>query len=439
MLFSPRALAAASSQLSSADTAIRFASVPVDVLPLDVVRAAAPVFGSARFLSMPDGLTIAGLGTGRRFTTSGPDRFAALGRHLAGVELHRDAVALLGFSFVPDGPRAPEWEGFVSAVAVVPAVSVIADRTGTRLVVAVPPGSHPGGIIATLRDLADPGQVRLPGLGDHAVRAVPPGSDWCAAVDEAIGAIRDGAMAKVVLARSAVVTTEMTIDPFETVHHLVERNPNAYGFGWQIGGTAFVGASPELLVARRGDRVVSHPHAGSAGRGEGDEDDRAVGAALMASAKDRSEHAVVVDDIAARLGDVTTELAVPSAPSLSTNATVQHLSTHLTGTLRPGITLCDLIARLHPTPAVGGMPRKDAIGFIDKLETIDRGWYSGGVGWIDPAGDGEVVIALRCGLLHGTEARLYAGNGIVADSDPETELVETRWKLRPLLDLLTAT
>jgi isochorismate synthase len=254
-----------------------------------------------------------------------------------------------------------------------------------------------------------------------------------------VAAIGDGALSKVVLARAAVVTTEMTIDPFETVHHLAVDNPHTYCYGWQLGGSAFVGASPEMLVGKRGDTVLSHPHAGSAPRGDGDEEDRAVGAALMASAKDREEHAAVVDDIAARLSPVTTELTVPVSPSLVVTSTVQHLSTHVSGTLRPGVSLLDLVGRLHPTPAVGGVPRAEAIAFIDKLEAIDRGWYAGGVGWVDGAGDGEVAIALRCGLLDGLVARLYAGNGIVADSDPEGELVETRWKLRPLLDLLTAT
>lgn len=439
MLLSPWALAAARTQLNAADTAIRFASVPVDATPIDVVRAAAPVFGAARFLRTPRGPVMAGLGAAVRFTAAGPDRFAALGRQLAATDLHPGAVVFVGFSFAADGPRGPEWAGFAAAEAVVPTATVVADRTGTRLVIAVPPGSHPGGLVATLHDLAHPGSVRLPDYGDHVVRAVPPETDWCRAVEEAVGAIGDGALTKVVLARSAVVATEMTVDPFELAHHLVERHPDTYCFGWQNGGASFVGASPELLVSRRGDRVTSHPLAGSAPGGDGGEDERAAGAALLASGKDGQEHAVVVGDIAARLGPVTTQLEVPAAPSLVVGETVQHLATRITGTLAPGVSLLDLVARLHPTPAVGGVPRSEARGFIDKLEVIDRGWYSGGVGWMNPAGDGAIAIALRCGLISGTETHLYAGNGIVAGSDPETELEETRWKLAPLLDLLTAT
>jgi menaquinone-specific isochorismate synthase len=119
-------------------------------------------------------------------------------------------------------------------------------------------------------------------------------------------------------------------------------------------------------------------------------------------------------------------------------ASVQHLSTEIRGTLSGTHHLLDLVGLLHPTPAVGGTPRTDAVSFIDKVEEIDRGWYSGGVGWMAPHGDGDVSIALRCGLIRDTTARVYAGSGIVGSSDPEAELAETRLKLRPLLDLLTA-
>jgi isochorismate synthase EntC len=164
-----------------------------------------------------------------------------------------------------------------------------------------------------------------------------------------------------------------------------------------------------------------------------------VGEALLASAKDRGEHALVVDDIAARLRPLTDALVVPEAPSLRRITTVQHLSTEITGRMANGTSLFDLVAGLHPTPAVGGTPRAEAMAFIDKVEGMDRGWYSGGVGWVGPEGDGDVAIALRCGLLSGHTGRLYAGNGIVSESEAEAELVETRWKFRPLFNLLTAT
>jgi isochorismate synthase EntC len=132
-------------------------------------------------------------------------------------------------------------------------------------------------------------------------------------------------------------------------------------------------------------------------------------------------------------------VVVPDSPSLKRMATVQHLSTPVHGSLTAKTHVLDLVDALHPTPAVGGTPRGKAISFIDKLEGFDRGWYAGGVGWVDGSGDGEYAIALRCGLIEGADAHIFAGAGIVADSDPDAELLETRLKLRPLLELLAAT
>ena len=202
--------------------------------------------------------------------------------------------------------------------------------------------------------------------------------------------------------------------------------------------SAFVGASPELLIAQRDQEIWINPLAGSARRGKGD-DDVAVGTALLASAKDRAEHAIVVDDLVSRLGEITLRLEYPDGPTLPRMATVQHLSTHIEGTLSEGVTTFDVLASIHPTPAVGGTPRAEALAFIDKAEGIDRGWYSGGIGWVDPAGGAKVVLALRCALVTGATSRLYAGNGIVAESDPAAELAETRLKFQPLLTLLAAT
>ncbi len=428
-------------ELLDGDTGVfRVAEVAVDVDPIDFVRVAAPFFGSARFVSTPEGGSIGSVGVAWRLTASGVRRFEQLEEGWADLpELPAGARLMLGFAYSPDGPHSQEWAGFPSAEVVLPSAAVVVEDGVGRLVVAVPPGADASGVLTTLRDLSDPGPRSAPGLGDHSVRSIPPGTDWCAAVGEAVAAIRAGSLTKVVLARSVLVGTEMTIDPFEIVGHLGDHNPQCHLYGWQVGDGTLIGATPELLIGRRGPQVRANPLAGSAQRGEGDEEDRAVGEALMSSGKDRQEHALVVDDIADRLRSVTDELHVPEVPSLRRIATVQHLSSEITGTLSNGVSLFDLARRLHPTPAVGGTPREEAMAFIDKAEAIDRGWYSGGVGWLTPAGDGDVVIALRCGLISGRSARLYAGNGIVADSDPEDELVETRWKFLPMLNLLTVT
>jgi salicylate biosynthesis isochorismate synthase len=146
---------------------------------------------------------------------------------------------------------------------------------------------------------------------------------------------------------------------------------------------------------------------------------------------------LVVEDLAVRLSDLTIQLGVPDIPSLKQMATVQHLSTDIQGELVDDVGILDVVEAVHPTPAVGGVNREAAIAYINTAEEIDRGWYSGGVGWINGAGEGAICIALRCGLIRGDTTHLYAGAGIVADSEPEAELRETRLKLRPLLNVLT--
>ncbi len=157
----------------------------------------------------------------------------------------------------------------------------------------------------------------------------------------------------------------------------------------------------------------------------------------MASDKDRFEHSTVVADIVGRLTPVVESMDVPSIPSLLKLSNVQHLASNITARLSESPTVVELAGMLHPTPAVGGTPRAEALAFINKAERVDRGWFSGGIGWAGPDGDGEIALALRCALMRGTTARLYAGAGIVAGSDPEVELEETRLKFRPLLNLLT--
>jgi isochorismate synthase EntC len=157
----------------------------------------------------------------------------------------------------------------------------------------------------------------------------------------------------------------------------------------------------------------------------------------LASTKDRGEHRIVRDEIMRRLEGFTEMIDMPAAPVVDRFTNVQHLATPIAGRVPAGVSTLDLAGALHPTPAVGGHPTPAALALMSKLEVIDRGWYAGGIGWVDAAGDGELAVALRCALVRGEAAVLFAGNGIVADSDPEAEVAETRLKLSPLLDLLT--
>ena len=196
----------------------------------------------------------------------------------------------------------------------------------------------------------------------------------------------------------------------------------------------FVGASPELLVSRRGRDVHSHPLAGTVQRSGNPEADDALTNAMLTSAKQRQEHSLVVDEVVAALRPCCDELVVPDAPSIVALRNVSHLGTPLTGRLTdPPPTSLDLVARLHPTPAVAGSPTAAAVDYLGRVEGFDRGRYAGPVGWMDARGDGEWAVGIRSAEIRASTARLFAGVGVVADSDPEAELVETQLKLQALL------
>lgn len=438
MLLSDSVLEHLAAQLSGAPERLRVAAVPIGCEPLAVVRAGARLFGRSSYFRSPAGEEVAGLGTALLLSAAGPNRFADLERQLESRGFPGEARLSMGFSFNPNGPRSSEWDGFGALDAVLPEATVVSDPSGSRLIVAVPAGAEPDTIIEALGALSPWDPPPRPEPGVHTVESVPATGAWKAEVAEAVGAIRGGAFEKVVLARSVQVQSERATDPYDLVHHLIATNPLGYVYATVVGEAAFVGVSPELLLARSEDRIVANPLAGSARRGKGD-DDVAVGNALLSSEKDRTEHALVVDDLVTRLGELTTELHYPEVPSLRRMATVQHLSTEITGVLRSDVSTCAVLASIHPTPAVGGTPRAEALNFIDKVEAMDRGWYSGGVGWMDSGGGAVVALALRCALLRGRTSLLYAGNGIVAGSDPAAELEETRLKFHPLLSLLAAT
>jgi isochorismate synthase len=404
-----------------------------------MVRAAAPFYGSAYTISTPEGSEIGGVGVAWRAGAGGLDRFERLRTAADGFPLPDRARLLVGYAFSPDGPRSDTWAGFGAATLVLPQLTAVREGDKSYLVAALPPGANRNRLIEVMLSMQPVFDPLYPDPGDHAVESHPSSARWREEVADAVAAINAGAMQKVVLARSVEVRTHSPIDGFDLLHHLGAQHPQCYSFGWQVGGATFVGASPELLIQKRASSIRTNPLAGTDRRGTGDEDDLAVGAALMSSTKNRIEHALVIDDVADRLSAVTSALDVPAEPSLRRIATVQHLSTEMRGTLASPQHLLDLVGLLHPTPAVGGTPRSEAVAFIDKVEEIDRGWYSGGIGWVSPSGDGDVCIALRCGLVRDTTALVFAGNGIVRSSDPEAELAETRLKLRPLLELLTAT
>lgn len=257
---------------------------------------------------------------------------------------------------------------------------------------------------------------------------------WRQAVGHALDRIARGPLVKVVLAREVVVDADRPYDPRTILERLRRREPSS--FSYAAGG--FVGASPELLVRRRGDRVLSRPMAGTAPRGRTPADDERLVAELLESAKDADEHALVVGHVRAALERVCRDVVAGAGPEAVRLSSVTHLATTVAGHLAGDdpLSALSLAGLLHPTPAVGGLPCEEALAAIAALESFDRGRYAGPVGWVDGRGDGDWAVALRCATLDGTRARLAAGAGIVAGSDPDAEWEETEAKLEPMLAAL---
>jgi isochorismate synthase len=269
------------------------------------------------------------------------------------------------------------------------------------------------------------------------LREVPAVAAYEATVADAVSRIRAGDLEKVVLARTLEVDAGRPLDAKRLLHRLRAVEPHGYAFAAPSGEGSLVGASPELLVSLRGGEVRATPLAGTAPRAGDPEEDRANADALAASSKNREEHAVVVRAVAAELEAWCEPLTWDPEPVLLETANVWHLATRFTGALRdPSANVLDLVVALHPTPAVCGTPTDVARAAIAELEPFDRGRYAGPVGWIDARGEGEWAIALRCAELRGERATLFAGAGIVADSEPASEADETGRKFRAFLDSL---
>lgn len=273
--------------------------------------------------------------------------------------------------------------------------------------------------------------------GPITVSSARPPASYEAAVAEAVERIRSGEVEKLVLAREVNVTAPAAHSPDALFGALREVFGSCFCFCVGTPEAAFVGASPELLVRRSGAVAATVALAGSARRSADPAVDDHLGEQLLHSAKDRSEHAIVARRIAKRLGQWSVWVEQAPEPMVIRVANIQHLATPLHAQLAEPRSALELAGMLHPTPAVGPEPR-GARGqeLIRDLEHFDRGWYAGPVGWMDAAEDGEFCVALRSALLRDRTATLYAGAGIVADSDPAAELAETEIKLAALLPLL---
>jgi salicylate biosynthesis isochorismate synthase/menaquinone-specific isochorismate synthase len=402
-----------------------------------------------------DGSALAGLGVARALEASGPDRFGELAqrwRRLSSEAFGDDGAgppgagltALGGFAFDPEGGRCAAWDGYAPASLLVPELSLCrrAGETWVTLNLDVTEDAAPtAGCARAERRLAALRGGALPLLdpspaGRYRVESPMAPAHYEEAVARAVERIAAGAYEKIVLAREVEVLAPVDHDPAAVLGVLREAFPSCLVFAVGRGDATFLGASPELLIRRDGQRASTVALAGSARRSADPAVDDHLGERLLRSDKDREENAIVARRIARALRPHSLWVTAAQEPVVVKVANIQHLAAPIRAQLRSHLSAVELAGLLHPTPAVGGEPRDVAMSAIPALEGLDRGWYAGTIGWTDRAGDGEFCVALRCALLRGRLARCYAGCGIVRDSDPAAELAETEIKLQALLPVL---
>jgi isochorismate synthase len=331
-------------------------------------------------------------------------------------EIDRPGTGAVAFGALPFSP-------LVEGTLVVPQTIVGRADDGTRWMTTVSTDGRPTSPWPSTETIrAEPTTFALRSERDPA--------GWCASVEQARDALRAGAARKVVLARAVSIDTDQPLSVARVLGHLAAAYPSCMLYS----ADGLVGASPELLVARSGDRVWAHPMAGTAPRSSDPSTDAALAARLLASTKDREEHRLTIDMVHDTLLPWCSYLDEEADPQIVAMANVSHLATRVDGRLSsPPASVVELMTALHPTPAVGGYPRAAALDLIGQLEDLDRGRYAGPVGWVDGRGNGTWAVGIRCAEIDGTRARLFAGVGVLPDSDPEAELAETRAKLQALL------
>jgi menaquinone-specific isochorismate synthase len=390
-----------------AASALTARTVAVDGRDVDLLAFA----GDDGVVFMREGAGLAGRGAALRVAPSAVDEA------LAAIECE-DEVGLPGAGPVAIGalPFRPGAPGEL----VIPQTVLGRSTNGTAWMTTIGDGAPPRP--APAPDRRPPDGFTLTSPRSH--------DDWRALVAEAVEVVRSGQLHKVVLAREVLVEANRPILPVDVLGRLRALYPSCMVFS--VDG--FVGASPELLVSRFGVEVRSHPLAGTIPRSGDPAMDERLSAELLASAKDRVEHRIVVEDVAAALRPWCDSLDVPDTPAIVPLRNVSHLGTKLSGRLAEGApSALALALLLHPTPAVAGTPTDAALALIDKVEGFDRGRFAGPVGWVDARGDGDWAVGIRSAELDGNRARLIAGVGIVADSTPDAELAETQLKLQALL------
>ncbi len=431
-------------------------SITLEVDALDPLAVLESIFepGERHFyVERPaESFAIAGAEAVALFTASGQDRFAACQHFIDETLANTIAVGDLKAPF--SGPHfftaftffdaTEAGEAFEAASVFVPRWQVSC-RDGRTVAVAnlLIDGNSPLDALAAkiwrarqkfgAFDYAKP-EFSEAGVRDAIAIAEVGGDDrYEQVVRSALAQINAGAFRKIVLARAKDLRATQAFHPLQVLNGLRQRYPDCYAFSVANGrGQSLIGASPERLLRVRDHAILTEALAGSAPRGGSASEDAALAGALARNEKEQAEHACVLDSILRRLKPLGLDLKHTDKPALRRLANVQHLHTSVEAAITPGVRTLDVLSRLHPTPAVGGSPRGAAVARIREWESFPRGLYAGALGWIDASGEGEFFVGLRSALIDGATARLYAGAGIMAGSDPAREKAETELKFNAM-------
>jgi menaquinone-specific isochorismate synthase len=404
--------------------------------------------GGALLWAPPGENEACGLGAAFTLSARGPDRFLAIQNQAkdvwplldsSGAEQLAPALRFFGgFAFQPGQAESPLWREFGDARFVLPKLTYLKSRDGAwlRLIArgsAVNDAEFREQLEAPLRRalhaLLTPSPVFEPAR--EIAREERSAEDWADLVAAIQAEIAKGRAQKIVLARRLSLSLDRALSAAGVQARLREDAPESTRFAFRVGSSTFLGATPEQLIRKRDLDISTEAVAGSISA-----DDATAAKHLLESDKDIREHEFVVSEILRLLGPLTNELSPAPRREVHRLRTVLHLRTPIQGKLREASHVLELVGRLHPTPAVGGVPTRAAIDFIVQHEPDERGWYTGPVGWFDARGDGRFVVALRSGVISGARAELYAGAGVVQDSNAPSEFAETRWKLAALLGAL---
>lgn len=427
---------------------LQWLSVPAPLLQAESLLGVAPE-SDAWYWSSGRDEELVGIGVARRLSANGPERFQKLDHDLQALWSSLEPCSAVeagapeprvvgGFAFESGRASQPPWDSFGEGQLVLPRLTYTRREARAWLTLVAAPHELASAAERArfLKEAAElvaaashaPEQDGAPGPFELAERSA---DEWREQIAQVKAAIATGAFQKVVLARRVLVRFARELSAARVLSRLRESSPHAPRFAFRVGGATFIGSPPERLLAKTGLHIETEAVAGTLPAS-----DPGAVEQLMSDAKLLAEHAPVVRDLVERLRPVAELQPLPERPIPHRARHVLHLKTPISATLRGPERALALLARIHPTPAVGGYPTRPALRFIAEHEPDERGWYAGPIGWIDSHDNAEFAVALRSGVIAGKLAHLYVGAGIVSGSDSESELAETGWKLKVLLSAL---